>query len=326
MTRRNALLMTVLLVLAACGSTTEENTTTTVAAVTTTTAAEATTTTTAPATTTTTTATSASGSSDGLASIRAAIAQSGEITSARMEGLIEVTGAVEDGQVMDITMPFGGSFDHTTGNSSFYMDLGGFAGMGGEEIPAEFADMFGEMEIRVIDGISYIKFPFFALMLGAETPWISAPAEEGESLAGDFTFGPADDPNALLQDLEEADAEVTEIGRETINGVETTHYRVVFDTAELYARATPEERAEMEAEGFIPEGEFPMDLWVSDDGWIIRYIMDVDGASIGGDDEFERMVMTFNLYDINQPVTIVAPDPSEVTEMDSLGFFGMPTG
>ncbi|HSJ28757.1 MAG TPA: hypothetical protein VLB67_11130 [Acidimicrobiia bacterium] len=324
MTRRIALLLTTLLVVAACGPGDGAESTTTAAETTTTTAAETTTTTAAE--TTTTSVAQEEGSSEGLASIRAAIAQSAELTSARMEGLIEVTGAVEDGQVMDITMPFGGTFDHSTGNSSFYMDLSGFTGMGGEEVPAEFADMFGEMEIRVIDGISYIKFPFFAMMFGAETPWISAPAEEGEDFVADFSFGAADDPTGVLQDLEDADAEVTEIGRETINGVETTHYRVIFDAAEIYAQATPEERAEMEAEGFIPDGEFPVDLWISDDGWIIRYVMDVDGASFGGDDEFERMVMTFNLYDINQPVSIVAPDPSEVTDVDSLSFFGMSSG
>jgi hypothetical protein len=330
MARRIAVLAAMALVAAACGSGEVAETTTSLLPPVSTTGAPAATTTTAPSTSTTAAPAEREASASlQLATIRAAIARSTEITSGRMEGLIEVSGAVEDGATMDISMPFGASFDTVTGNSSFFIDLSAIAAAGGEEIPPEFADMFGEMEVRVVDGVSYIRFPFFALLFGAETPWISAPAEEGADLTSDFTFAQPDNPAEILEQLEDADAEVTEVGRETVNGVDTTHYFVVFDTSTVYAEATAEERAELEESGYFPEGELPIDLWISDDGVVVRYVMDIDGALMPSPDgdEFERMLMTFDLLDVNQPVDIVAPDPSEVTDIESLGgFFGIPEG
>jgi hypothetical protein len=330
MNRRLVVLIVLALVVAGCGSGEVIEATTLPEPVTTTTQA---TTTTAPTTTTTTTTTpaDASGASPQLASIRAALASSSEITSARMEGLIVITGGLDGSMTMDVSLPFGGAFDAATGNSLFYMDLSAMAGaMGDEEIPAEFGDLLGEMEVRVVDGVSYIKFPFFALLLGAQTTWISAPADESSDLTRDFTFGAPNDPTSVLADLEGAHAEVTEIGRETVNGVQTTHYLVVFDTARLYAEASATEREALQEHGYIPDGLLPTDLWISDDGFIVRYVMDIDGAvtDTGAAEGFERMVMTFDLLDINQSVTIVAPDASDVTDVESLGagFFGFPEG
>jgi hypothetical protein len=294
-----------------------------------TTTAEAITTTTTPAATTTrasapATAVQEGGVSSQLAAVRAAMAGTAEIRSARMEGLIEMTG-IADVASVTISFPFSGAFDSVTGNSSFTMDLSSMAAVGGEEIPADFADLFGEMEVREIDGTSYIRFPFFGMMFGAQTPWISAPADEGDSLASGFTFGQPDDPTGVLSDFENADAEVTELGREMVNGVDTTHYRVLFDTAKLLDEASPEERERLEDRGFVPAGTLPTDIWISDDGYVVRYVMDVDGTAVahGDGDEFERMVMRFDLLDINQPVQIVAPDLSEVTDISGLaGMFG----
>lgn len=312
------------LVLAACGGSTADSTTTSVLPPVSSTATTAppTTSTTAPSTTTTEAVQEASVSPQ-LAAIRAAFAQSAEVSSGRMEGVIEVTGISGDDSIT-ITMPFGGAFDTVTGNSAFFMDMSAFAEAGaaaGEEIPAEFADLFGEMEIRVVDGIEYIKFPFFTMFLGSETPWISSPADGESDLAGDFTFFEPGSPSDVLAELEGVDATVTEVGRETVNGVETTHYEVVFDTAAMLASASPEERAELEAQGIFPDGELPMDIWISDDGLVIRYVMDVDGSAVAGstEDQFQRMLLTFNLLDLNQPVDIVAPDPSEVTDAETLG-------
>lgn len=338
MARRIVLFTVLALAVAACGSgDTADTTATSLLPPVSTTAGDAseestTSTTSAPATTTTTAASDASGASGHLADIRAAISRSAEITSGRMEGLIEIS-ALEAGADLEISIPFGGEFDSATGNSSFVMDLSAMAGMAeasGEEIPAEFAGMFDEMEVRVIDGVSYIKFPLFGMLFGAQTEWISAPEEEGASITDDFTFAQPDNPAHLLEQFENADAEVTEVGRETVNGVDTTHYRVVFDAAAMLAEASPEERAEMLAAGPIPDGEFPMDLWITDDGVVVRYIMEIDGAMVEApeSERFQRMVMTFNLLDFNQPVTIVAPDPADVTDIESLGagMFGLPQG
>ncbi len=320
MTRKVLLLVVSALVVSACGAGDAADDTTTTAASATATTQAVTTTATQPPTT------EAQGLGGDIASIRAALSQSAEITSGRIEGLIEITGAVDGGMTMDMSLPFGALFDTVTGNSTFFIDLSGFAEAGSEEIPAEFADLFGEMEIRTIDGISYIRFPLFAMLLGSGTAWVSSPADDGEDLTSDFTFTHPGNPAEILEALEEVDAEVTEMGRETVNGVATTRFRVIFDSSKLYDEATPKELAELEDQGLIPNGTFPVDMWISDEGLIVRYVMDVDGSAISSTpgEEFERMVVTYDLFDINEPVQIVAPDPSEVTDIEELGagFFG----
>jgi hypothetical protein len=324
MTRKSLLLAVTALVMSACGvgDTAEDGDTATTAVPGTTTTQVSTTAATQPLTTTT----EVQGPVGDLASIRAALSQSAQITSGRMEGLIEITGAVDGGMTMDMSLPFGGVFNTVTGNSSFFIDLSDFAEAGAEEIPAEFADLFGEMEVRNIDGISYVRFPLFTLLLGSGTAWISSPADEGGNLTGDFMFTHPGNPAEILEALEEVDAEVTEIRRETVNGVQTTHYRAIFDSSKLYAEATADQLAELDDQGLIPNGTFPVDMWITDDGLIVRYVMDIDGTAISSTpgEEFERMVVTYDLFDINQPVQIVAPDSADVTDLEELGagFFG----
>ena len=195
MARRIVLFTVLALAVAACGSgDTAETTSTTLLPAVTTTAADAsgestTSTTSAPATTSTTAASEASGDPGQMAAIRDAISRSAEITSGRMEGLIEIS-ALEEGAAFDISIPFGGEFDSASGNSSFVMDLSAMAGMAeasGEEIPAEFAGMFDEMEVRVVDGVSYIKFPLFGMMFGAQTTIASRNTSAMRTIV-EFTF------------------------------------------------------------------------------------------------------------------------------------------
>lgn len=334
MAHRRILLVVAALVVAACGGGSADTTTTTAAPATTTTAAAAETTTTTAATTTTTEAvaedagTKTAAVSPQLAAVRAALTESAEIQSGRVEGSMSITGDLAgDGTIAEFVIPFSTSFDAATGNSAFAMDLSAMSEFGGEEVPPEFGDLFGEMEFREIGDTTYIKFGFFGLMLGSETPWISAPAEEGDDLAGSFSFTTPTDPTEVFGDFGDADAEVTEVGRETVNGVETTHYIVVFDTEALRANMTPAELEELEENGPIPLTELPVDMWITDDGIVIRYIMDIDGSDVVAEEgeEFERMVIRFDLFDLGQPVEILPPDPSEVTPIEELGagLFGL---
>ena len=154
-----------------------------------------TTSTTAPATTTTLAATSEE--SPEVSALRAAFAASAEVTSGRMEGSIEVTGLDPSQGITEMVMPFGGAFDNASGDSSFYMDMSGIAGAGGDDIPAEFADLLGEMEVRQIGDTAYVKFPFFNMFLGAETPWIAMPADESDPTGG-FSMTSPGNPSEIL--------------------------------------------------------------------------------------------------------------------------------
>jgi hypothetical protein len=310
------------LIAAACagGDAADETTTTTAAAdgstATTGTADETGTTTEA------TTTTSGGGSSGALASLQESMERTSAATKGRMEGTITITGA-PDLPPGGFVMPFSGAFDNDAGAFSFTMDMSFMAG--GEDVPPEMAGLLGEMEMRTIGDTSYIKFPFFSLFLGAETEWIAIPAEEGADATGGFGGVTPGNPGDFFDSFEDANGTVEELGRETIRGVETTHYLVVFDMEELLENATPEERAEIEAQGPLPIDQLPIDLWISDDGLVYKYVIEMDGTDLPEGESFESMIMEFEMFDYDADIVIEPPE--EYTEMDSLdfGFPGLET-
>lgn len=288
----------------------QEGSTTTTAATGSTTAAPAESTTQAPTGT----------DAGALGVLTQAIDDSTEATSARMEGSIEIIGG--DEMVGEFMMNFSGAFSDDS-NYSFIMDLSGIAAAAGEEIPPEFADLFGEMEIRQIGDVSYIKFGLFS-MFGVPTEWVSFPADEGADAVGGFTGSNPTNPAEFLEQLEDAKAEVTEVGRETVRGVETTRYRAVFDIDALKEGLSAEELAELEeglpADAF-PSG-MPMEFWIGDDGRIYRYVIDLVGSDVNFDaneEQFERMIMTYEIYDHGADIDIEAPPADQVTDGSSLG-------
>jgi len=266
----------------------------------------------------TTTTVAASSDSPEVDAMRAAFVASADVTSGRMEGSIEVTGLDPSQGITEMVIPFGGAFDNDSGDFSFYMDMSGVAASD-EEIPPEYADLLGEMEVRQIGDTSYVKFPFFNMFLGADTPWIAMPADETDPTGG-FTMTSPGNPSEILGSFEDAGATVEVIGEETVNGVNATHYRAVFDTEALLAQATPEERERLEAQGPMPTDSLPMDIWISEDGLVVRFIMEIDGDSVDADEgeSFGQMLMHYDMFELNSGITIEPPPPGEVTHVDDL--------
>ncbi len=310
---------------AATSTNTAPSTTSTTGA-TTTTAPAPTTTTEAPTTATTTTATTtAAPQSDELAALQGAFERSAAVISGRMEGSMEISGLDPAQGLTEMVIPFGGAFDNASGNFSFYMDMSGLAEAAGDEIPPEFAGLFDKMEMRQIGDTAYLKFAFFNMFLGAETPWISMPAEEGADATDGFVNAAPGNPSEILGSFEDVGATVEVVGTETVNGVQATHYRAVFDTEALLAAATPEERAQLEAQGPLPTDVLPIDVWVSEDGLVVRFIMEIDGSAIEGppEESFGRMVIRYDLLDLGGDVTIEPPPADDVTDIEDLeGSFG----
>lgn len=319
--------------IAACGAPAAEETGTTEAAATT--GAPASTTTTQATTTTTvapsTTTTEAPGSELGM--LMASLQQSGTaLTSARIEGSIEMTGLDESVTgLSEMVILFSTAFDTLKGDASFLMDMSSLADSvdleeleGSDDPFAGMAAAFlGQIEFRQVGDRAYLKFPFFTAMFGAETDWISMPAEDGGDFTSSFETFPSD-PNEILQAYESAAATIENLGTETVNGVEASHYRISIDAEEM--ELTPSERAELEASGLFAVGVIPMDLWISEEGYPVRMVLEVDGSGIDAPPEetFETMRMVYDMFDINQGVVIEPPPASDVTDVEDLdgGFFG----
>lgn len=323
------------LLLAACGAPVAETeeTTTTSASVDTTQAVE-TTTTAPPATTTTPAPTTTTGVADSeVATLMASLQESNSsLSSARIEGTIEMTGVNEEATgLSEMVILFSTAFDATTGDSSFLIDMSSLADSadiqeleGSEEPFAGLAAAFlGAMEFRQIGDRVFMKFPFFIAMFGAETDWVSMPAEEGDEFTSTFETVPSN-PTEILEAYESAAATLENLGVEMVNGVEATHYRIRLNPEEM--EMTPEERAELEASGLFADGIIPMDIWVSEEGYTVRMILEIDGTGLDAppEEEFETMRMQYDLLDINQDIVIEPPPASEVTDIENLegSFFG----
>lgn len=333
MPKRRLLLLgaALLVVLAACGGDDAVDTTATAAAPATTVATATTqpaeTTTTVAETTTTTTiaeTTTTSGGGGEPSALQDALLETAEVTSGRMEGSFVMEGIEGLPGGIEISMPFAGAFDNAKQTFEFSLDMSGFAAALGEEMPPGFEDAFGVMEIRQIGDVAYMRFPLFSLFLGPDVEWIEIPAEEASSTAGGFGAATPANPSDFLAAFEEADADIVEIGPEQVRGIDTMRYLVTFDMEKLLEQATPEERAELEAQGPLPFDELPMDLWIgADDGLIYKYVMDIDGATVPAapGEGFDRMVMTFEMYDYGADIVVEAPPADQITPGDALGDF-----
>ena len=332
-TMKPALLLAVLMLVAACGggpggaegtTTVVEPETTEGDVATSTTAPPDPITTTAPDPTTTAAPSTTTTTSVGAdaASLFASLQEGTPITSARMEGAIEMTGLdpTETG-VSEATILFSTSFDTASGDSSFSMDMSSMMGDLGEGTEDPFAElaagMLGEMEVRQIGDIVYLKYPFFTAMFGAETEWVSMPAEEGADFTAEFETMPTD-PAELIDSFDAAGASVETVGTENVNGVDATHYRLSLDISEM--ELTPEEEAELAESGIWAEGVIPMELWVSDAGFMVRMIMEIDGSGMDlpSEESFDFMSLRYDLFDINEDITIEAPPASDVSSLEDL--------
>jgi hypothetical protein len=127
--------------------------------------------------------------------------------------------------------------------------------------------------------------------------WMQTSTDEGSSVEdsfGDFlTTG-----DQWISDLGSSDYE--DLGKETINGVQTRHYRAKYSDAWLGLLA------EAGSDGQISDGT--ADIWISDESdlpkFVVRYLVEMQGTIDGGD---ATATLSEDVMDINGSFTIEAP-------------------
>ncbi|MGA7269791.1 MAG: hypothetical protein WB239_01845 [Acidimicrobiia bacterium] len=300
-------------------STTVATTSSSTTSVTTSTTTTSTTSTTLPADTAPPTA------SGDLAVVQAAMETSAGSVPSRTEGVMKIAGIAGDQGLGDIEMTFSVTTDPISGDTAMTMDLSSMGAAMGEDAPPELADLFGKLEIRQIGDTVFLSFPFFTAFLGAETDWISMPADEESSVTGDMGTGATpSDPTSFLESLSKAGGEVEDLGVEDVHGFSTHHYRVTVDQ-DWRNQLSAEELSALESQGPLPTGSFPLDVWVDGDGLVHRMSIEMDGNSVATspDEQFDSLTMTFDFYDFGKEVTIEPPPADQVTDVTDLsGPFG----
>ena len=245
------------------------------------------------------------------------------IQSGRFEGRISVSG---DELPNAVELVFTGAYDAANQASEVSLDLGALATAAAEAEGADmgpFAAMFEEpMVVRTIGTRSFVSWSLLSLLSGGQGTWIEGEAGDADQITSAFGAGPTGSPADFLAALEEANADITEIGTEDVRGVSTTHIRAVVDLAELDASISDEERQTLERDlGQLDTTEFPIDFWIGDDGLIRRYAMDLDQTGTGDDGPSEASVV-FEFFDYGADISIDVPPADEIISADQLDLEG----
>jgi hypothetical protein len=110
------------------------------------------------------------------------------------------------------------------------------------------------------------------------------------------------DPSAMFDRFSDAVSGGTYVGKETVDGTATDHYRLTIDTSAV-ASAIPSLSAQATA---LPATE-TVDVWFDGEGRFKQMRMDTGGETV-----------TESFSDWGEPVTVKAPPANRVQDMTSL--------
>ena len=198
-----------------------------------------------------------------------------------------------------------GAVDNEAGVMTVSSDLSGLLGMG-ETIPLDEGSV--ELILDSETTTMYVGASGFGELLGTDTPWISVDlgvlAEQAGVSVDELQAETFIDPTESARLLLDAD-DVTEIGMETIDGVETRHVQVTVDLAAALAAVPPQLSDE------VPEVELPetvvYDVWVTADNELRRAAFDLEVAG-------QSASMVLDMTTSEEPLDIAVPtDAFDVT-------------
>jgi hypothetical protein len=228
--------------------------------------------------------------------------------------LAEVTSAAQDEgaftatiTAMDQTVEQHAVYDLEEGLMSMTMTLPGF---GDEEMQIEAL-------VDIDDEVVYLDASLFEDMgLPVETEWLRIDREALETAGEDasafdqFKLG---DPTGLAGSLVEV-GDVTEIGKEEIDGEELMHYQVAASTAELLD-TDPEALEQIQVQVEQVGGELPdeivYDVWVTEDNRVRKLVVDLEMGVM-------QTSVDYVFEDLDEPVDIELPAEDDVTDIMDL--------
>jgi hypothetical protein len=186
----------------------------------------------------------------------------------------------------------------------------------------------GQVEMIIgMGSIIYVRAPMLARFIPAKTPWIkldpsSLPQQPGGVGAATAAINPA----AILAAIKDA-ISVDEVGPDTVDGADATHYRATIDLVKLLpsiAELTPDKPTDadmQEAKDQLAKlglEKLPIDLWVDGDGYLKQIQLTLDLSTIAPDRPGSSFSITLTLSEIGKDITIDVPPASQVTDMTDL--------
>jgi hypothetical protein len=179
----------------------------------------------------------------------------------------------------------------------------------------------------VLDGATaYMKLPStLAASLGASgRPWIKADLSKLSGVPGlsSLADGPTtSDPGQALQELQSVSGSVVNLGRQRVDGFETTHYQADLSLDRLVGTVPPAERSAMQQvlsilRHALPNGEIPVDVWIDAHHLVRRITTTLDLSLPTGANLQETATVDLGDYGAQSPPT--PPPADEVFDAGSL--------
>ncbi|MGW5052911.1 hypothetical protein [Actinokineospora sp. NPDC004072] len=170
---------------------------------------------------------------------------------------------------------------------------------------------FGSMEMRLVEGIMYIKMPAQAGVDPAK-PWLKLdPSDPNNPMAAQLgsllQTAERSDPRTMLSEFAKV-GEIKDVQSDTIDGQDTQKYTIEVELAKLSEDNNlgidPDSAAELEKAGLKT---VTYDVWVNDDQLPVRMVSEM---TIQG----QKVKVQVDYTDWGSPVEVEAPAASEVGE------------
>jgi hypothetical protein len=261
--------------------------------------------------------TGAGPSGDALPALRAAIQQTSTAGSSRM--------------AIDLNFTSPERSLHVTGDVAYVLDPSDPTSLRERallNIPSMGMVPGGEVELIVGKGsVVYVRAPMLASYIPAKTPWVKLdPSSLPQQPGGVGAAAAALDPSAILAALESA-VSVGEVGPDTVDGTDATHYRATVDLVKLLpsiaalAPDAPTDADMQEAKDRLTKlglDALPIELWVDGDGYLKQLRLALDLSTFAPDRPGTSFSLTLTLSDIGEDISIDVPPASQVTDLTDL--------
>ena len=174
------------------------------------------------------------------------------------------------------------------------------------------------MTERMLGTTLYMHMPFLHASAPQIKPWIKIDLgalgkAEGLNL-GALMNSNTNDPASILSYLKGIAGPITVVGTETVNGVQTTHYRATVNYAKAVAslRRTNPAAATALQQSIDKTGTrtAPVEVWVDGSGLMRQERVSVAMPALGG-----SMLILLQLSDFGVPVHVSAPPASQTTDL-----------
>jgi hypothetical protein len=194
-----------------------------------------------------------------------------------------------------------GGYDHATSEGWLHLTLS-VAGGSATAIDEAF-----------VKNVFWIKSPLFASSLPTGKEWLRIDlAKAGKRLGFNFKALLGQTPGDAITQLGRTSDDITEVGTETIDGVETTHYRAPVDPKKIPAN---DKQQKLSAAVYRP-----VEVWVDEDDLVRQVRLDFTARTDPAKPQRGRTVVTMKLSDFGETVDVAPPPAGLVVDAtDTVG-------